>query len=280
MTRLTRTQIQELLDSHGLQPSRALGQNFLCEAGVVDKIVRLSGVRAGDRVVEIGPGLGSLTLGLAEAGAHVTAVETDRYLIPALTEVVQDLDPPVSVVHADATVLDWSELLGPDSSPSDQTKWHVVANLPYNIATPLILDLLASEPRLTDWLVMVQLEAGDRLAADAGSKTYGIPSVLLAYWAKAEVVSSISNTVFLPVPKVSSALVRITRHVEPVIDAPFKRYATLVRAGFGQRRKMLRRSLSAHLTSEQIESAGVAPTDRAEQVSPEAWGRLANLGDS
>lgn len=272
LKRLTRPMIGELIERHGLHPSRALGQNFLCEPGMVDKIVRLSGVASGDNVIEIGPGLGSLTLGLADAGANVVTIEADRYLIPVLQEVMEtaSLAERVTVHHADALEVDWNQLLGNDT-------WAVVANLPYNVSTPLVLDLLRDQPSLTDWLVMVQHEAGERLAAGSGSKTYGIPSVLLSYWATARVVDTVSNSVFLPRPRVSSALLKIERHDTLPIDAPFDRYAALVRAGFGQRRKMLRRSLSGLLAEEEIERAGVAATDRAENLTPAQWGRLATI---
>jgi 16S rRNA (adenine1518-N6/adenine1519-N6)-dimethyltransferase len=264
--------VGELIERHGLEPSRALGQNFLCEPGMVDKIVRLSGVSAGDNVIEIGPGLGSLTLGLADVGATVIAIEADRYLLPGLREVMETagLIDRVTIHHADALHVDWNELLGAGS-------WKVVANLPYNVSTPLVLDLLRDQPTLTDWLVMVQQEAGERLAASSGTKVYGIPSVLLSYWASARVVDTVSNSVFLPRPRVSSALLKIQRHERLPIDAPFDRYAALVRAGFGQRRKMLRRSLSAFLSEDEIAAAGIAPTDRAENLSPEQWGVLALL---
>jgi 16S rRNA (adenine1518-N6/adenine1519-N6)-dimethyltransferase len=272
LKRLTRPMIGELIERYGLEPSRALGQNFLCEPGMVDKIVRLSGVTAGDNVIEIGPGLGSLTLGLADSGADVVAIEADRYLIPGLREVLETagLAHRVTIHHADALEVDWGQLLG-------DRRWIVVANLPYNVSTPLVLDLLRDQPNLTSWLVMVQHEAGERLAAGSGSKTYGIPSVLLSYWASARVVDTVSNSVFLPRPRVSSALLKIQRYETLPIDAPFDRYAALVRAGFGQRRKMLRRSLSGMLSEEEIERAGIAPTDRAENLTPEQWGILASL---
>ena len=166
---LTRTNVRELLDRHGLQPSRALGQNFLCDPNTIDKIVRLAGVEAGDRVIEIGPGLGSLTLGLLAAGAKVTAVEIDQYVLRALREVVAGHD--ATIVHGDALNLDWGPLLGTDD-------WSVIANLPYNVATPLVLDLLRDQPSLVRWLVMVQREVGERLAAEPGTSACGIPSVL------------------------------------------------------------------------------------------------------
>ncbi|MEZ5375314.1 MAG: 16S rRNA (adenine(1518)-N(6)/adenine(1519)-N(6))-dimethyltransferase RsmA [Acidimicrobiales bacterium] len=269
MTHLTRTQIRELLDRHDLAPSRALGQNFLCDPSMVDKIVRLAAVRPGDRVVEIGPGLGSLTLGLATAGASVLAVEIDRYLVPVLAEVVAGLD--VDIRNADAMTLDWDAELGDDT-------WAVVANLPYNVATPLILDLLVAQPQLQRWVVMVQREVGERLAAEPGDKACGIPSAMVAYFGTASVVGNVPPQLFLPQPKVESVLVRIDRSPTPRVDAPFERFNELVRAGFGQRRKMLRRSLAPLLDVDQIVEAGVEPTARPEELTLEQWGALARLG--
>lgn len=269
---LTRTKVRELLDRHQLAPSRALGQNFLCDGPMIEKIVRLSGVQAGDPVVEIGPGLGSLTVGLVAVGAQVTAIEVDRYLLPALEDVVAatGAGQQVQVVNADVREIVWDELLGDRS-------WTVVANLPYNIATPLILDLLAAEPRLQRWLVMVQREAGERLVAGPGSKTYGIPSVLTAYWGEAKIVGSVPAELFLPRPRVESVLVRIDRADVPRVDAPFDRLATLVRTGFGQRRKMLRRSLAEVIEADGFEAAGIAPTARPEELAVEDWARLATV---
>ncbi|MGI9612025.1 MAG: 16S rRNA (adenine(1518)-N(6)/adenine(1519)-N(6))-dimethyltransferase RsmA [Acidimicrobiales bacterium] len=265
---LTRGRVRELLDRHGLAPSRALGQNFLCDPGTINKIVRLANVGPSDRVVEIGAGLGSLTVGLAATGAEVVALEIDRHLIPALHETVDGLG--VEVHEADARTFDWGRL-GTDS-------WHVVANLPYNIATPLVLDLLAAQPQLDRWLVMVQREAGERLVAGPGSKIYGIPSVLTALWAEARIVASVSAELFLPRPKVESVLVEIVRHPVPPVELAGGDTDTvikLVRAGFGQRRKMLRRSLAAHCTVEDLERAGIAPTARAEELGVEQWLGLA-----
>ncbi len=272
--RLTRPVIRSIMERHGLSPSRALGQNFLCEPTLIDKIVRLAKVEPGDAVIEIGPGLGSLTVGLALAGASVLAVEIDRYLLPALREVVSGLD--VEVVNADALALDWPSQLA-SWRPPPGSGYRVVANLPYNIATPLILDLLRDRPEFTGWLVMVQREVGERLAAAPGTAACGIPSVLVSYWGKAEVVGRVPAEVFLPKPKVESVLVRIERGPTPRLDVDFAPLAVLVRAGFGQRRKMLRGSLAAHLTADQIESAEVRPTDRAEQLDLDAWGRLTRI---
>lgn len=265
---LTRTQAVELLARHGLSPSRALGQNFVVDPNTVRRIARLAGVGAGDHVVEVGPGLGSLTLALAETGAAVTAIELDRYVLPALREVVDGLD--VRVVEGDALTLDWSAAL------ADAARWQLVANLPYNVATPLVLDLLDEVPAIEQLVVMVQREVAERLAARPGTKAYGIPSVKVAYWAHAEVVARVPPTVFLPRPRVESAIVRITRRAGgPATAADPARLFELVRAGFGQRRKMLRRSLAALVDPGAFERAGIRPEARAEELSVEDWGRLA-----
>jgi 16S rRNA (adenine1518-N6/adenine1519-N6)-dimethyltransferase len=259
----TRRQLLELLDRHHLDPSRALGQNFVADPNTVRRIARLARVGPGDRVVEIGAGLGSLTLALAETGASVTAIEIDRYVLPVLRDVVEPLG--VRVVEGDAQHLDWSQMIG--GQP------HVlVANLPYNLATTLVLDLLADVPAITRMLVMVQREVADRLAAGPGSRIYGIPSVKRAWWADARVVGVVPPSVFVPRPKVESALVELVRH-DPPGDDP-SRVFRLLEAGFGQRRKMLRSSLAGRVPAEAFERAGVDPTLRAESLTIEDWLRL------
>lgn len=274
---LTRTRVTELLATHGLGPSRALGQNFVVDPNTVRRVARLAGVGAGDRVVEIGAGLGSLTLALAETGAEVTAVEVDRGLVRVLREVVlrevvASLPSVVRIVEGDALTLDWSEVLG------DAPGWVLVANLPYNVATPLVLDLLDEVPAIERMLVMVQREAGERLAAGVGDAAYGIPSVKVAYWATARLVGRVGPDVFLPRPHVESALVAIERRSAPAVAADPDRLFALVRAGFGQRRKMLRRSLADLVDPEAFASAGVRPEARAEELSVEDWGRLSSAG--
>jgi 16S rRNA (adenine1518-N6/adenine1519-N6)-dimethyltransferase len=262
----TPSQLAALLERHDLGPSRALGQNFVIDPNTVRRIARLADVGPDTPVVEIGAGLGSLTLALAETGASITAVEIDRHLVPVLTEVVAGLD--VRVVHADAMTLDWPELLA--GHPS----WVLVANLPYNVATPLVLDLLAGVPAIGRMLVMVQREVGERLAAEPGSGTYGIPSVKVALRATARVVGRVGPDVFLPRPKVDSALVEIVRRHEPATDADPVLLTSLVETAFGQRRKMLRRSLADLVTPAAFAAAGVDPTDRPERLGIDAWGRL------
>ena len=194
-------------------------------------------------------------------GPDIVAVEIDRYLIPALKERTSRFveEGRLRIINADVRELAWTDVLG-------DGQWSVVANLPYNIATPLILDLLAQQPQLERWLVMVQREAGERLVAGPGSKTYGIPSVLLAYWAEARLVGSVPSELFLPKPNVESVLVEIRRRENPTSSADaeaaadFASLSTLVRTGFNQRRKMLRKSLSSLVDGDQFIAAGIDPT--------------------
>lgn len=270
---LTPRQAAELLARHGLAPSRALGQNFVVDPNTVRRIARLAGVGPGDRVVEIGAGLGSLTLALAETGAAVTAVEVDRGLVPVLREQVEPLG--VVVVEGDALRLDWDAVLGAQSGSGGG--WVLVANLPYNVATPLVAGLLDDVPAIRRMLVMVQQEVGERLAARPGSKAYGAVSVKVASWATAEIVAKVPPTVFVPRPKVSSVLVAITRLPEPAVPGDVDRTAlfTLVRAGFQQRRKMLRRSLAGLVEPAAFAAAGIRPEARAEELAIEDWVALA-----
>jgi 16S rRNA (adenine1518-N6/adenine1519-N6)-dimethyltransferase len=261
--------LRQLLETHGLEPRRALGQNFVADPNTVRRIARLAGVGPGDPVVEIGGGLGSLTLALADTGAAVTSIEADPALVAVLEEVLADRD--VRVVAADARKVDWTELL------AGHPRWSLVANLPYNVATPLVLDLLDDVPAVAAFLVMVQREVGERLAAAPGSGAYGIPSVKVAYHATATVVGHVPATVFIPRPRVESVLVRIVRRPAPAVSADPELLFSLVRAAFGQRRKMLRRSLAGRVDEAQLRSAGVDPQQRPEQLGIEAWGRLAEV---
>jgi len=272
-----RADIHELLLANDLHPSRALGQNFVADANTVRRIVRLAGVGPGDRVVEIGAGLGSLTLALAEAGARVTAVEVDRHVLPVLRQVVGPAG--VEVVAADALEVDFDELLG--TGPG----WSLVANLPYNVAVPLVMRVLEEAPQVSSLLVMVQREVGERLAARARDEAYGAVSVKVAYWATASVVGKVSASVFIPRPRVESVLVRLDRRPAPgvsdggVVAGPgspeYDRLFAVVKGGFAHRRKMLRRSLEHLVTPEAFAGAGIAPTARAEELDLGEWERLA-----
>jgi 16S rRNA (adenine1518-N6/adenine1519-N6)-dimethyltransferase len=263
---LTRREVADLLRRSGIRPSRALGQNFVVDPNTVRRIARLAAVGPGDRVVEIGAGLGSLTLALAETGASVVAVELDRYVVPVLREVVERAG--VRVVEADALRLDWAELLG------DGGAWVLVANLPYNVATPLVLTLLERAPMIGRMLVMVQREAGERLAAGPGEEAYGAVSVKVAYRAEARLVGRVPPTVFVPQPKVESVLVSVTRRPEPAVAVDEARLFALVEAGFAHRRKMLRRALAGVVDDRVFAAAAIRPEARAEELGVEAWGRL------
>jgi 16S rRNA (adenine1518-N6/adenine1519-N6)-dimethyltransferase len=272
-----RAEIHELLLANDLHPSRALGQNFVADGNTVRRIVRLAGVESGTRVLEIGAGLGSLTLALVEAGAQVTAVEVDRHVLPVLKGQVEPLG--VTVVEADARTLDFAELLG--HTPG----WSLVANLPYNVAVPLVIRVLEEAPQVSSLLVMVQREVGERLAARARDEAYGAVSVKVAYWAEASVVGKVSSSVFIPRPRVESVLVRMDRRTDqevPTVDGRvgpgdprYDRLFAVVKGGFAHRRKMLRRSLEHLVTPAAFAAAGIDPTARAEELGLAQWERLA-----
>jgi 16S rRNA (adenine1518-N6/adenine1519-N6)-dimethyltransferase len=266
--------IAHLLSAHGLRPSRALGQNFVADANTVRRIARLAEVGPGDRVLEIGAGLGSLTLALAETGATVVALETDRRLVPVLRSVTEPAG--AEVVEGDALTADLVDLLAGGGGG----EWSVVANLPYNIATPLVLRILVGVHAVRRMLVMVQREVGERMTATVGEPGYGSVSVRIAYFARAALVGRVPASVFVPRPRVESVLVRLERLSAPAVDpelVSYERLQTVVKAGFGHRRKMLRRSLAGTVSPEAFTRAGVRPDARAEELTVAEWGRLAAL---
>jgi 16S rRNA (adenine1518-N6/adenine1519-N6)-dimethyltransferase len=264
----TRTEVSALLNNYGLAPRRAFGQNFVVDPNTVRKIARLADVREGDFVLEIGAGLGSLTLALAETGAEIVAVEIDNGLVEVLRENTASLSN-VEIIHGDAMQLDWKPLL------TKSKHWHVVANLPYNLATPIVADILDGLSQVDHLLVMVQSEVADRLVAQVGSGAYGAVSVKIDYWATAKIVGAVPATVFFPQPRVESALVDIRRRDEPgVAQVVSGELFALVRAGFAKRRKMLRRALVDIALPEDFASAAVNPESRAEELDLAAWGRL------
>jgi 16S rRNA (adenine1518-N6/adenine1519-N6)-dimethyltransferase len=265
--------VRDLAATLDLQPTKKLGQNFVVDANTVRKIVRTAGVEAGDRVLEVGPGLGSLTLGLLEAGADVTAVELDGRLAELLPHTVAERQPDAAarlrVMHDDALRV---------TVPGAPIR--LVANLPYNVSVPVLLHLLATLPSLQSVLVMVQAEVGQRIAAAPGSKVYGSPSAKAAWYGSWSTAGTISRQVFWPVPNVDSILVAYRRADAPLGTAA-ERDATfaLVDAAFGQRRKMLRQSLGSSLggaaeASARLEAAGIDPTARGEQLAIDDFLRL------
>ena len=288
------TEVRELAERLDVTPTKKLGQNFVIDPNTVRKIVRLAGVQAGDRVIEVGPGLGSLTLGLTEAGAHVTAVEIDHRLAAELPHTVAAMQPQAAdrlrVIRSDALEVTREQLHGdpvPDASTSSaraslSERFEgsglpevLVANLPYNVSVPILMHLLEILPSLRSGLVMVQAEVGNRIAAAPGSKEYGSPSAKAAWYGRWRIAGTVSRRIFWPVPGVDSNLVSFTRAERP-IGTEAERRATfeLVNAAFAGRRKMLRQSLQGVLgiptTAEgaggAISAAGVDPTARAEQL--------------
>jgi 16S rRNA (adenine1518-N6/adenine1519-N6)-dimethyltransferase len=264
--------IRALAARHGVRPRRSLGQHFLIDPNLARAIASDASVGPGDHVVEIGAGLGSLTRALADTGARVVALEVDHRLLPALEESVGAL-PNVRVVHADAMGWEWIEHLAGDGSV-------LCANLPYNVATPLVLETLEREPRIARLVVMVQREVGDRLAAGPGDEGYGIPSLRVAYRARAAVLRRIPAEVFWPRPKVESVVVRLERLRRPPVDVEEPRLWRVVDAGFAERRKTMRNALRRlGLRPEEADAAlaaaGVEPSARAETLSLEDFARVA-----
>jgi len=269
---LTPADVRNLAARAEVIPTKKLGQNFVVDANTVRKIVSTAGVESGDVVLEVGPGLGSLTLGLVEAGAHVDAVEIDRRLARELSTTVGARAPGAQLCVINEDAMQVSEL------PHEPQR--LVANLPYNVSVPILVHLLETFASLQTGLVMVQSEVGERLAASPGSKIYGGPSVKAAWFGTWWVAGKVSRQVFWPVPNVDSVLVAFERHAEPGDLDLRKRTFELVDAAFGQRRKMLRQSLALPFGSSvaaeaALIRAGIAPTDRGERLTVDDFVRLA-----
>jgi 16S rRNA (adenine1518-N6/adenine1519-N6)-dimethyltransferase len=258
--------VRELLEAQGVRPSKSLGQNFVIDPNTIRKVISVADIHETDHVLEIGAGAGSLTIGLAGAATRVTAIEVDPQLLPALAEVT-GARANVSVVHADALHVD---LAGIGATT-------VVANLPYNIATLVVLKLLEEAPTVRSLTVMTQREVGDRLTATPGSKIYGQTTVMTAFFAAARMAGTVSRNAFWPVPRVESAIVRIDRRAKPEVE--WRSFVQVVRAAFAQRRKMLRQTIasivgSSAVAEEVLIAAGISPEDRAEQLGLEDFVRL------
>ncbi|MBG6059555.1 16S rRNA (adenine1518-N6/adenine1519-N6)-dimethyltransferase [Cryobacterium sp. MP_M5] len=258
-------EIRDLAEMLGVNPTKKLGQNFVIDGNTVRRIVKVAAITAADTVVEVGPGLGSLTLGLLETGARVVAVEIDERLaeqLPLTVELMHE-GAPLTVIRADALKI--TEI------PDAPTR--LVANLPYNVSVPVLLHLLEHFASIRAGVVMVQAEVGERLAAPPGSKVYGSPSVKAAWYGQFRTAGKVSRQVFWPVPNVDSILIAFERRAEP-LEIEDLRLATfaLVDGAFQQRRKMLRQSLSSVLgdsatASAILAEAGIDPTERGEQLT-------------
>ena len=276
MTLLGAAEIRELAEELGIKPAKSLGQNFVIDANVCRKIVRTAGVTSSDVALEIGPGLGSLTLALLEEAKSVIAVEIDERLATRLPQTIaahNESAATFSVIHQDALHL--------KSLPEAPTV--LVANLPYNVSVPVLLHLLEIFPTLKSGVVMVQAEVADRLAAKPGTKEYGIPSVKAAWWADLHGAGSISRSIFWPSPGVDSKLVSFTRHQPLGEEALRLKTFTLIDAAFAQRRKMLRSALSSIYGSsgaaeKVLIEAGIDPTLRGESLLVNDFYTIARIG--
>jgi len=281
--------IRSMAEALELRPAKHWGQNFVVDAGTVRKIARLSGVGPGDHVLEVGPGFGSLTLALLETGADVTAVEIDPRLAAMLPDVAAahapDAAPRLAVIEADALrvsaadVEDARAARAGRSGGAAAAPRALVANLPYNVAVPVILTALEAFPGLERVLVMVQAEVADRIAAPPGSRTYGIPSVKVAWYGSARRAGNVGRAAFWPVPRVDSALVLIERRDPPATTARREDVFAVVDAAFAQRRKAMRGAVRSMAGSPEagdrvLERAGVDPLARGETLDIAAFARL------
>ena len=272
-------EIRALAERLGVRPTKTLGQNFVHDPNTVRRIARLAGIGPGDLVAEIGPGLGSLTLALLDAGADVVAVEIDPVLATVLLETVTERAPTAAdrlrVISADALAVTADQLSDGGPEPSA-----LVANLPYNVAVPVLLTLLERVGGLRSGLVMVQAEVADRLAARPGEPAYGVPSVKAAWYADVRRAGSVPRQVFWPVPKVESGLVSFTCREPPVTTATRAQVFACVDAAFAQRRKTLRAALagwagSAAEAETLLRAAGVDPSARGERLSVHEFAAIA-----
>ncbi|GAA2862014.1 16S rRNA (adenine(1518)-N(6)/adenine(1519)-N(6)) -dimethyltransferase RsmA [Streptosporangium fragile] len=270
-----------MADKLNIRPTKKLGQNFVIDAGTVRRIVRTAGLSSDDVVIEVGPGLGSLTLALLPEVRGVVAVEIDPVLAAQLPLTVAEHAPEfvdrLTVVHADALRVLPEDL--PEGGPTA-----LVANLPYNVSVPVVLHLLQTLPSLRNVLVMVQAEVADRLAAAPGSKVYGVPSVKAAWYADVRRAGPVGRSVFWPVPNVDSGLVSMVRREPPATRATREEVFAVVDAAFAQRRKTLRAALAswagtAAAAERALRAAGIDPSARGEQLTVEDFARIAEHRD-
>lgn len=279
MSLLGAGEIRSLLEQHGLAARRSLGQNFVADPALVERIAALAEVGPGRPALEIGPGLGSLTLALAARGGRVLAVELDDGLAALLPDTLErhlgDDATRVEVLLGDALRLDWPTVLDERGDAQDVDSWTVVANLPYNVAVPVIIRLLAGAPQVGRLVVMVQHEVADRLAARPGGRTIGVPSIKVGWYASVRLLTAVPPEVFVPRPRVQSAVVSIDRRDPPSGSVDPAAVFELVDRAYSQRRKMLRSTLGAVVPMPAFEAAGIEPTARPEQLDVTDWARLA-----
>lgn len=279
MELLSLGEIKMLMAKYGIRPSKGLGQNFLIDNNIIVKIIREADI-AGKTVVEIGPGLGSLTLGLAQTAKQVLAVELDKKLIPVLKDVVGRF-PNVEIINDDALKVNFDNLL---KERGCQGSYSVVANLPYYITTPIIMYLLESKFNIEKLVFMVQKEVAGRMMAKPGSKEYGAITLGIQYYTEVSLIAKIPPTVFIPRPEVDSAVIKLLKRYKPPVDICDESFLfALIRAGFSKRRKTLLNSLTCsaiNLTRDEVQracgAAGLNPAQRMEQLTLQEIAALAN----
>ena len=264
---LTRTEVKNLLLKYEIHPKKSLGQNFVVEPNTIRQIIKLADLDPADFVIEVGSGLGSLTLALLESCEHVTAIEVDDVLVKILKEVTgEQIENKLRIIHADVMTLDLKQVLEERSN-----HWNLVANLPYNIAVPMICDFLEKAPLISKMTVMVQREVAERMIAKVGDKAYGLPSVKIEYFAEAKIIADIPPTVFIPKPRVESSIVQIVRRDNPIISEDYEILFSLIKSAFRHRRKMLRSSLKGILSTDDFTATEIDPTKRAENLTLKEW---------
>jgi 16S rRNA (adenine1518-N6/adenine1519-N6)-dimethyltransferase len=273
-TPLGRRETREILARHGLRPRTSLGQHFLVDPNTIDRVVQLAGVKPGEQILEVGTGLGTLTVALQATGARVVTIEQDRGLRPALEEVLMGRDR-IQVVWDDVMSVDLRALLRGRAAK-------LVANLPYHVSVPLLLNVLEDVPEISQSTVMVQKEVGERLTAGPGEEAYGAVSAKIAYLAEAAIVFKVSRRVFLPEPAVESVVVSLVRRARPPVAGQKDRIFGIIDAGFAQRRKTIRAALrnaglDAGRIEEALDAAGVAGETRAERLGLPEFAALAQV---
>lgn len=278
----TPTRTKAIMRKHNLSLKKSLGQNFLIDQNILQHIVQAAELSATSAVLEIGPGIGALTERLAQAAERVVAVEIDRHLLGALTEVMQPYEH-VSIVHGDILKLDLDTLFDKHFAAYEEV--NVVANLPYYVTTPIIMGLLEAKLPLRHIVVMIQKEVAERMAAQPGGKDYGSLSIAVQYYCEAELITTVPHTVFIPQPKVDSAVMRLKLRAKPAVDvADETHFFNTVRASFTQRRKTIFNNLGAAFFDKDtkpqlrtiLETCDIDPSRRAETISLEQFARLSN----
>ncbi|WP_106342735.1 16S rRNA (adenine(1518)-N(6)/adenine(1519)-N(6))-dimethyltransferase RsmA [Laceyella sediminis] len=276
---------RELLNAYGLKLKKSLGQNFLTDSHVLNKIIRAAELNKDSGVIEIGPGIGALTERLAEQAGKVVAVELDQRLVPVLKELFQH-QPHVEIIHGDALEVDLGAVI--QEHMRDMKTLHVVANLPYYVTSPILIRLLTERYPLTNIVIMIQKEVADRLAAKPGTKDYSSLSVLVQYFAEAEEVAKVPSHVFVPRPQVDSAVARLTLRERPAVEVKNEGlFFKIVRASFAQRRKTLLNTLHAtlfarvdkHQVEAWLNEAGIDPKRRGETLNLEEFATLVEVID-